>query len=118
MTNDNKGVKFEMRIPEEYNRIQHRHLGPILAVLVVLLLIILGGLYLWGGMLAKQAPVPPPIVNNEPETPRATADVQILDVLSPSDELDAIDADLGSTNLDLIDSDLTAAEAELDAALR
>lgn len=119
MSDEKKPMKFEMRIPEEYTRLHHRHLGPILAILVVLLLIVFGGLYLWGGMLKKQAEVvPPPIVNNEPETPRAAADAQILETLSPSDELDAIDADLGSTNLDLIDGDLTAAEAELGAALR
>lgn len=115
---DSNTPKYEMHIPEGYNKIHHRHLGPILAVLVVLLVLILGGLYLWGGLLFKEAVIPPPIVNDEPETPRAVADAQILEVLSPSDELDAIDADLGSTNLDSLDSDLVSAEAELETALR
>ena len=117
--NNEPNVKFEMRMPEGYNNIHHRHLGPILAVLIILLIIIFGGLYLWGGMLFKDAAVPPTaIVNNAPETPRAAADAQILDTLSPSDELDAIEADLGSTNLDSFDVDLTTIDAELDAALR
>ncbi len=99
--------------------IHHSHLGPILAVLIIMLVFIFGGLYLWGGMLSNTPNTPEdvPLVNDEPETPRAVADTKILETLSPSDELDAIEADIGSTNLDTIDSDLTAIDVEFDTAL-
>ncbi len=99
--------------------IHHSHVGPILAVLIIMLIIIFGGLYLWGGMLSNTgvAPIEDVIINDEPETPRAVADTKILETLSPSDELDAIEADLGSTNLDSIDTDLTAIDVEFNNAL-
>ena len=83
-----------------------------------MLVIILIGLYLWGGMLAEETPLPveTPIVNDEPETPRATADTEIMETLSPSDDLGAIEADISSTNFDLIEADLTAIDAEFNAA--
>ncbi len=57
--------------------IHHSHLGPILAVLIIMLVFIFGGLYLWGGMLSNTPNTPDevPLVNDEPETPRAVADV-------------------------------------------
>ncbi len=110
--NDNQNT--HMNMPRDLNETHHGHVGPILGILVMALVIILGGLYLWGGMLAEEeAQTETPIVNNEPETPRATADAEILETLSPSDELDAIEADLISTNLDSLDADMTAIDAEL-----
>ncbi len=98
----------------DINQTHHAHMGPILGILIIVLVIILGGLYLWGGMLVEQTPVvEEQIINNEPETPRATADQQILETLSPSDELDAIEADITSTNLDSLDADLTSIDVEL-----
>lgn len=102
-------------MPEEnLNETHHAHMGPILAGLLILLVLVFVGMYLWGASLATD-PVPAPISipNNEPETPRAVADQQIFETLSPSDELDAIDADLNSTNFDSLDTDLTTIEAEL-----
>lgn len=96
----------------------HTHFGPILGVLLIALALILGGLVLWGSRLPKDMPaLEAPIPNNEPETPRATADAQILETLSPSDELDAIDADLSSTNLDSLDTELNTIDAELGAVM-
>ncbi len=109
----------EMHMPEGQPEEHSAHLGVILGILVLALALIFGGLYLWGGMLHEQT-IPTPestILNNEPETPRATTDAQILQTLSPSDELDAIDADLSSTNLDSLDTDLTTIDTELNTAL-
>lgn len=110
---------FEMRVPESYVEGSLRsHIGPILGVITLMLALILGGLYIWGGMLTEQAVVvPPPIINNEPETPRAEADIQILKTLSPSDEISAIEADLLSTDNNSLDADLTTIDAEFEAAL-
>lgn len=98
----------------------HVHAGPVLAILVIILLLILGGLYIWGSMLETELPqtteqLP---LNNEPETPRSEADVQILETVSPSDDLGAIDADIRSTNFDSIDTDLDIIGGEIDAALQ
>jgi hypothetical protein len=101
---------------------EHSHLGPIIGVLIVVLVLILGGLYLWGqslmnGPAGSEQIIPRSIQNNEPETPRAEADADILGTVSSSDELDAIDADLESTLLDSLDTELDEIDRELDATL-
>jgi len=103
----------------EASKDHHSHIGPILGVLIVVLVLILGGLYLWGGTISdtEEMVEPGPIENNEPETVRAKADEQILNTTSPSDEIGAIEADLESTNLDELDAELDEIERELEAAL-
>jgi len=64
---------------------------------------------------------PPPAVapvirnNAEPETPRAVADVSILQTQSPSDEPAAIVADINSTSLETFDTEWSAIAAEVDS---
>jgi len=111
----------EPAAPQVQNEVSHAHVGPILGMLVVVLILILGGLYLWGALLTKNAPAPTPerqLPNNEPETTRANADRQIFDTVSASKELDAIYADLESTNLDSLEADLEQIDTEMGAALR
>lgn len=112
-------------MPEEsfgrLNRTAHKtsYTGVVLGILIILLVFIFAGLYIWSGMLQKNIDpiIPAEIVrptaeeNNEPESTNAEADVQILQTLSTSDEISAIQADLESTNLGTLDSDLTALEA-------
>ncbi len=108
----------EMRMPENLNESHHKHLGPVLGALILVLVLILGGLYLWGSKLNEEVmPVPDTLINNEPETPRAAADQALMETVSTSDELSAIEADLGSSNLDALDTDITAIDAELNAAI-
>ncbi|MFT5036624.1 MAG: hypothetical protein ACI9VM_000186 [Candidatus Azotimanducaceae bacterium] len=99
-------------------------LGPILGLLIVVLVLILGGLYLWGNTLKSDTPAPPvaverptPEENNEPESENAEAQVQATQAVSTSDELDAIVADLESTDLESLEAEMNAIEAELDAAI-
>ena len=110
-----------LTMPSSFTEVHHHHLGPVLAVMLVILALILGGLYLWGSTLVEpevnSAKAQRVIPNNEPETRRANADAKILETVSSSDELSAIEADLMSTNLGSLDADLNAAERELDAAL-
>ncbi len=88
--------------------------GIIIGVLVLVLALILCGFYLWGSQIARETPIPfTPPTNNEPETPRADADIQILKTVSDSDEISAIEADLGSTNLDELDKELPLIERDL-----
>ena len=121
----------EMKMPEEQFGAtatpsdRSAHLGIILGILIVLLIIILGGLYMWGSTLGNtQAPDilpyqrPTAEENNEPESTNAEADIETFQALSNSTEINAIQADIESTNLDELDTELNAIDAELDAALQ
>ena len=113
--------KTTMRVPPHtIIEKHHSHVGPILGILVIILVLILTGLFIWGGMLRNEmdaTPEEPIIINNEPETPRAEADQQILETLSPSDEVTSIEADINSTNLDSFDSDMNTMDAEMNAGI-
>lgn len=97
------------------------YIGIILGILIVVLIILLGGVYMWGEIVQKnENQSPQPTVtrptteeNNEPESTNAEADVETLGAMSTSDELDAIEADLGSTIISDPEADLTAVETEL-----
>ena len=97
--------------------------GPILVLLVILLLAILGGMYRWFVLLDNDIPAIPAGLrpsaeeNNEPESTSAEARAEAMGVVSNSNEIPAIEADIDSTELDTLESDLNAIEAELDAAL-
>ena len=100
-------------------------MGFIIAILVVLLVAILAGLYLWYNSIitqSQQTPVPAATrptaeENNEPESPTAKAQTDSFNVVSTSDELSAIEADVESTDLESLDTEMEAIDAELDAAL-
>lgn len=95
--------------PASFSAEHHTHMGPLLGMLIIALAIIFGGLYLWGAMLGKEAGTltqQRTLPNNEPETTRAVVDQEILKTLSPSNDLDALYADLESTNLDNLDTEL------------
>ena len=114
----------EMKMPED-NFIESdsdsntKQLGIILGVLIVLLVLILGGLYLWGSTMstgvletAPEVEQPAPAENNEPANTSDDAQVQALDTVSTSDEISAIEADIENTNLDELDAELDAIDAE------
>ena len=95
--------------------------GVIITLLFLILIALLGGLYYWS-TLPEPTPAPTSTrptaaENQEPESTTARARTEALDVVSTSDELSAIEADLLSTNLDELDTDLNAIEAEFTAAL-
>lgn len=88
--------------------------GVIIGLLIVVIVILFGALYLWGSMLSTQDdPSLTPPLNNEPETPRAAADIQIFKTVSGSDEISAIEADLESTSLEQLDAELPLIENDL-----
>ena len=96
------------------------HFGPLLIVLVVLLLLLMGGLYLWwlvqsSVSIEVEEPFTRPTAeeNNEPESTNAEAAVETLNALSPSDTLEAIEADLDGTIFDDLEDDFSTIEAEL-----
>jgi hypothetical protein len=97
--------------------------GPVIALLIILLLAVLAGMYYWFSAQEKDTPVitndrlrPTAEENKEPESTTAQAQVEALGVVSTSDEIPAIEADVESTNLDSLETELDAIEAEIDAA--
>ncbi len=93
---------------------RHNYKGIVIGLSILGIALLIGFFYLWGGLSSRDEVssfVPP--VNNEPETPRADADIQILRTVSGSDELSSIEADLMSTNLDALDRELELIENDL-----
>jgi hypothetical protein len=82
-------------------------IGPLFAVIVILALIIIGGLYFFQ-MRSSQKVFVPEIPVEQPD-----AITESLNQQSGSDELDAIEADLNATDLDSLDQGTAAIEAEL-----
>jgi hypothetical protein len=117
--------KDELKMPEEsfggsVAQPHSSHLGIILGILIVVLMLMLGGLYMWGQYIGNEQTLPAPEQqrptaeeNNEPESTNAEAEVETMTALSTSDEIDAIDADIEGTSVDSLDSNIPAIEAEL-----
>jgi hypothetical protein len=127
MDNEPNFSNEEMRLPtEKFRGLKNNADGrPILIlVLFVALLVILFGLYQWQKSLqVVPAPVEIPIrptteTNREPETTTATAQVESFGALSTSDELDAIESDLESTNLDSLETELNQIDSDLNAGVQ
>ena len=113
----------ELKMPEgtvsPIDEQHHGKLAIILGLFIIVLITILVGLYLWFLNIEQTNTTPPQIIRevpempNDPETANAEASVQQLETLSPSNSIDAIEADLESTNLDQLDTELQAIDAEL-----
>ena len=121
MEDSQKDISAQITQPVDTEGITN---GPILILLVVLLIAILGGMYRWFVILNNDVPTinaglrPSAAENNEPESTTAEARAEAMGVVSTSDEIPAIEADIESTDLDSVESELDAIEAELDAALQ
>jgi cytoskeletal protein RodZ len=121
-----KFSKDELKMPQERFGIVEEHsshLGIILAILIIFLMLIFAGLYVWGTFMQEQQnlPLTPQVErpsaqeNNEPESTNAEADVETITAQSTSDEIATIDSDLQSTLiLPTLDAELSAIEAELN----
>ncbi len=96
--------------------------APIIILLFLILVSILAGLLYWYLLVTNPSILPGTIrptaaENNEPESTTAEARTEVMDVVSTSDELSAIKADLESTHLDDLSTEILPIKAELDAAL-
>ncbi len=96
--------------------------GLIIVVLFLLLGIILALLFYW--YYLRQNNISPAVslrptyeTNKEPESTTAQAQYESLGVLSTSDELSAITADLESTDLTSLDLELAQIDQELESSL-
>lgn len=95
---------------------------PIIILLFLILVAILAGLFYWYLLVAKPEAIPGALrptaaENNEPESTTAEARTEVMDIVSTSDELSAIKADLETTHLGDLQAEMTPIKAELDAAL-
>ncbi len=96
--------------------------APIIILLFLILVAILAGLFYWYLLVAKPEAIPAQLrptalQNNEPESTTAEARTEVMDVVSTSDELSTIKADLESTYLGDLTAEVNPIKAELDAAL-
>lgn len=78
--------------------------GPLVAVIIILVLIIVGGLYFLKERSAQEVFIP---------TETEDSVVESLNQQSSSDELESIEADLNATDLENLDQGAAAIEAEL-----
>ena len=96
---------------------------PIIILLFLILVAILAGFYYWYMIVMSEQVIVPTTTrptdeqNNEPESTTAEARSSLLDVVSTSDELDAIAADAQSTNLDDLTNEIAPIETDLEAAI-
>ena len=121
-----KFSEAEMKMPEDSLAPEvtehHNRIGLILGLLIVLLILILGGLYLWYAAVFQTVATAPeverfvPEMPNEPEMQNADAEVQKMNTVSTSNEIEAIEADIESTDLEQMDAELNSIDAELEAA--
>ena len=106
---------------------KHSHLGIMIGILILVLLLILGGLYLWKTTLDKQMEEDMAAMEDETMMDEAeidegnmetTSDPNDLAPVSESDEIDAIEADVEATNIENIDAEMAEIEAEMEAAMQ
>ncbi|MFM2424274.1 MAG: hypothetical protein RLZZ70_665 [Candidatus Parcubacteria bacterium] len=117
----------EMKIPTEMKKSSAEETnpslinGPILILLFAILVAILCGIYYWYTVvmstpIAEIPQRPTDAMNNEPESATTEARTSATDVVSTSDALDAITADVESLNLDDVETNIQAIDTELNAA--
>lgn len=92
------------QMPVMPGQVEKKSIGPLIAVVVILALIIIGGLYFLKERSSQNVYVPAQTTDN------VTAS---LNQQSSSDTLDSIEADLNVTNLNNLDQGAAAVEAEL-----
>jgi hypothetical protein len=92
---------------------EKKSVGPLVAVIIILALIILGGLYFLKQRVSQPVYTPlttPATVANTPPTDTIT---NTLNTQSKSDSLNSIESDLKSTSFDTIDQGASAIESQL-----
>ena len=97
--NMNMGGNMMPPMPEEKS-----HFGAISGIVIIVVILALGGLYLWGKELNNQEPATSESnVMNEATVDSST---QALETQGTSDNISDIEADLNNTNLENLDADL------------
>ena len=89
------------------------HLALIIGILIILIAVVLGGLYLWGAMLATSTEE----MNDDAAlmTEEENAEPVTAEPVAPSDETASLEADLESTEIASMESDLGTIDSEIEA---
>jgi len=108
---ENKLNEFDVKVSKNQ--------GLVIGVLGLLLVALFASLIYWYIVANRPLPAAPtPLrptyeTNREPESTNAQAQVDSFGVMSTSDELGAIEADLESTNLDALEAEMIQINEEL-----
>lgn len=94
------------QMPSMPNQAEKKSVGPLVAVIIILALIIVGGLYFLKARSSQNVYAP---------SPEKDAVTESLKQQSNSDDLTSIEVDLNATNLDNLDQGASALQAELNA---
>ena len=90
---------------------KEKNFGSTIGVIIIVVVLALGGLYMWGSRIAKNEQA-----INEADAILEAADQQLesLESQSASDEIDIIEQDLSNTLLEGLDAELKNIEEELN----
>jgi hypothetical protein len=95
------------QMPPMQSQPDKKSMGPLIAVIVILALIIVGGLYFLKQRTSQNRYIPPA------ETTATDTVTDSLNTQSNSNDLNSIESDLKNTNLDNLDQGANAVEAQL-----
>jgi len=93
---------------------EHKPVGPAIGTIIIVIILIIGGFYLWGSKIDKQ-------VGGLIDSSKSAEDIvaepdtatENLNQQSNSDEIDAIANDLNNTDLTNLDQELQNIDSEL-----
>ncbi len=85
---------------EPINPSNENSVGPVIAIIIILAMIILGGLYFWNERSNQ------PATSNEALSGSLEEMTASIEKQSSSDETSSIEVDLNNTNVDNLDSEL------------
>lgn len=95
------------QMPPMQSEPEKKSIGPLVAVVIILAIIIIGGLYFLKERASQE------IYSPTPTTEEDDSIVNTLNEQDSSDELDSIEADLNATDLDNLDEGAAVIETEL-----
>lgn len=112
---EERNRQYREEIEQEPQNIRGKHakksVGPIIGIAIILVIIIFGGLYYWGGQIdnkgGQENITPEEILEQKDET------LKTLETQSSSDEIKDIEADLDLTKIEGLDKELENIDVEL-----
>lgn len=103
--------EMQTAMPEEKHS-GNDPIGPAIGTIIIVIILIIGGLYLWGAKLSKESALEEKSAEEILNTP--DTQLESLEIKQSSDEIRAIEEDLNATDLNNLDAELKNIEAELN----
>lgn len=117
---NNPGVQNQPQTPpkpfETPAEEHHSSAGPIIGSVIIVLIIVLGGLYLYGdklGIPQSDTPIEEESISADQISAQADITTENLLAQGKTDAIDEIEADLSATDLNALDAELANISAEL-----